>query len=34
MIVRDVSDAFVQKGIDRVRAFLDNGVAKGGSGEL
>jgi 3-hydroxybutyryl-CoA dehydrogenase len=28
-IVRDVSEASVQKGIDRVRAFLDNGVAKG-----
>ena len=28
-IVREVSDAAVQKGIDSIRAFLDNGVAKG-----
>jgi 3-hydroxybutyryl-CoA dehydrogenase len=26
-IVRDVSDGAVQKGIDRVRVFVDNGVS-------
>jgi 3-hydroxybutyryl-CoA dehydrogenase len=28
-IVRDLNDASLQKGIDSIRAFLDNGVAKG-----
>ena len=28
-IARDVSDAAVQKGLDSIRAFLENGVAKG-----
>ena len=28
-IARDVSDAAVQKGIDSIRAFVENGVAKG-----
>jgi 3-hydroxybutyryl-CoA dehydrogenase len=28
-IVREVNDAFLQKGLGRVRAFLDDGVAKG-----
>jgi len=28
-IVREVDDAFLQKGLARVRSFLDDGVAKG-----